>query len=273
LHLTESLDNPLPELPREIGDEGVKFASWGQSSHRFYTGSSDGRVKAWDIHASPGNALVRHVLEVSGGITAGTFSRDYSKLLIGDATGKVHLLGFDDSDMEEEPPDQCNTAGLKRPKVIRPHREPPPPKHSEAEEALEDLEKTGQELAVEFIREGRLSLHSDPGVGAVQGPNYAETNYFRLEAHEESDASKPLLPEFQAVQRYETSQDGHSSELPKIPPVQCSNLVLHSRNLALDSALAKAGVDFDWDYRFESDLMPRFAIFGERKKATAINGQ
>jgi hypothetical protein len=204
---------------------------------------------------------------VSGGITAGTFSRDFSKLLIGDATGKVHLLGFDDSDLDEETPDTCSKAGPKRPKVIRPHPEPPPPKYSEAEAVPEDREKTGQELGVEFIREGRLRLHPDPGIGAVQGLNYAETNYFRLEAHEDNDASKPLLPEFQAVQRYETSQDNLGTELPRLPLVRCSDLVLHSRNIALDSTLAKEGVDFDWDYKLESDVTPRFAIFGDRRKA------
>lgn len=208
---------------------------------------------------------------MSGGITAGSFSKDFSKLLIGDATGKVHLLSFDDSDLEEETPDTCNKAGPKRPKVIRPHPEPPPPKYSEADAAPEGPEKTGQELAGEFLREGQLSLHPDPGIGAVQGPNYAETNYFRLEAHEESDASKPLLPEFQAVQRYETSQDNLCTELPRLLVMQCSDLKLHSRNVALDSVLAEEGVDFDWDYKLASDVTPRFAIFGTAERPDNIN--
>jgi hypothetical protein len=278
----------LPDLPREIGDEGVKFAAWGQSSQRFYTGSSDGRVKAWNIYAAPGKALVRHVLEVSGGITVGAFSRDFSKLLIGDATGKVHVLAYDDSDLDEEdqgsskprskttPSPGSGSCALrkafsKRPKVIIPHPEPPPPLQSESEIAVESVERSGQELAWEFLFEGRLVLHPDPAIGAVQGPNYAETNLYRLEAHEEGDASKPLLPEFQAKQQHEKSRTTKIIEFPELPPVQCSDLALHARNVALDLTLEREGVDLDWDHRFEKEPTPRFAIFGDRRQSRMSN--
>jgi len=270
----------------------VKFAAWGQSSQRFYTGSSDGRVKAWNIHAAPGKALVRHVLEVSGGITVGAFSRDFSKLLIGDATGKVHLLAYDDSDLDGE--DQASSklcskatpspgsgsralqkAFAKRPKVIIPHLEPPPPLQSESEVAVESLERSGQELALEFLVEGRLILHPDPAIGAVRGPNYAVTNLYRLEAHEEGDSSKPLLPEFQVKQQHEMLRKPENIEFPELPRIQCSDWAVHARNVALDLTLEKEGVDLDWDYRFEKDLTPHFAIFGDRrpsKMPNAMNG-
>ncbi|KAG4426940.1 hypothetical protein IFR05_017577, partial [Cadophora sp. M221] len=34
----ETLDNPDPDVPLDVGDSGVKFAAWGRSSDRFYTG-------------------------------------------------------------------------------------------------------------------------------------------------------------------------------------------------------------------------------------------
>ena len=224
-------------------------------------------------------ALVRHVLEASGGITVGAFSRDFSKLLIGDATGKVHLLTHDDSDLDEE--DQAfskprskaspsprsralRKAFAKRPKVIVPHPEPPPPLQSESEVTV--VERSGQELALDFLGDGRLRLHPDPAIGAVQGPNYAETNLYRLEAHEDCDVSKPLLPEFEAKQQHEKSRKTEKIEFIELPPVQCSDLALHARNVAFDSILEREGVDLDWDYRFEVEPTPPFAIFGDRRE-------
>jgi hypothetical protein len=105
----------MHDIPDEITDSGVKFASWGRTADRFYTGSSDGKVKAWDIRKPKGNAFVRTVLSVSGGITAGAFSNNFSQLLIGDATGKVHLLGVDeDSDekSEQSRPDSLSISGV-----------------------------------------------------------------------------------------------------------------------------------------------------------------
>ncbi|TVY84506.1 Rik1-associated factor [Lachnellula suecica] len=275
----ESLDNPLPELPREIGDEGVKFACWGQSSHRFYTGASDGKVTAWNIHEKPGKAFVRYLLELSGGVTSGAFSKDFSKLLIGDATGKVHFLGYDDSDLEEETQESSTptpsirpgsgilqTALTKRPKVIIPHPEPPHPLHFEGDFLIATVEPSGRELAMEFLHEGRLRLHPDPGIGAVQGPNYAETNLFRLEAHEESDASKPLLPGFEAVQHYGVQHKTTKTVIPQLPPATCSDSTLHSRNVAWDLALERDGIDLDWEYRFPKEVTPCFAIFGHKKR-------
>ena len=100
-------------------DSGVKFASWGKTADRFYTGSSDGKVKAWDVRKPKGNAFVRTVLSVSGGITAGAFSENFSRLLIGDATGKVHLLGIDE---ESEEPGPTNASDSEEEGVGNPSR-------------------------------------------------------------------------------------------------------------------------------------------------------
>ncbi|TVY49371.1 Rik1-associated factor [Lachnellula occidentalis] len=291
----DSLDNPLPDLPREIADEGVKFAAWGRSSQRFYTGSSDGRLKAWNIHEAPGNALVRHVLEVSGGISVGAFSRDFSKLLIGDATGKVHLLAYDDSELDEEDEESSKIdekptfspvsgsrtlrkAFAKRPKVIiphpePPHPEPPPPLQSGGESYTIErlgLESSAQEQALDFLIGGRLRLHPDPAIGAVQGPNYGETNLYRLEAHEEGDASKPLLPEFEAKQQYKKVRETNKIRLSELPKVQGSDPALHTRNEALDLSLEKEKVELNWDYGFKREPTPNFAIFDDVRRPKVV---
>ncbi|KAF8864475.1 WD40 repeat-like protein [Acephala macrosclerotiorum] len=98
----ESIDNPDPNLPLEEADSGVKFAAWGQSSNRLYTGSSDGVVKVWDITRPVGQVFIRNVLEVQGGIACGVFSWDHTQLMLGDATGHLHLVRASEDDEFEE---------------------------------------------------------------------------------------------------------------------------------------------------------------------------
>lgn len=240
-------------------------------------------MKAWNVHAAPGKALVRHVLEVSGGITFGTFSKDFSKLLIGDATGKVHLLAYDDSDLDHEdqpsskPPTTSpfhpgassillRKAFQNRPKVIIPHPEPATPMNSSSETIFQTLEQSGVELAFEFLFEQRLTIHSDPAIGAIQGPAYAATNLFRLDAHIDNDASKPLLPEFEAKQQHVRSRTTRNVEFKELPRVKCSDRTLHEGNERVERELEGMGVEMRWDYRLEREMMPRFRVFGERRE-------
>ncbi|KAI9840775.1 MAG: hypothetical protein M1837_001305 [Sclerophora amabilis] len=98
--------DPIQELPegrpREENDTGVKFAQWGESTDRFYTGSSDGIVKSWNIKRATEDALVCDVAKFDAGIMCGSFSLDRSKLLIGDAAGGIHVLSVALDDDEEE---------------------------------------------------------------------------------------------------------------------------------------------------------------------------
>lgn len=95
--LPESL-SPLPAdddphwRPREVADTGVKFASWGETTDRLYTGSSDGVVKSWNVKRAAEDVLVRNVVQLEAGVMSGSFSPDLTQLLIGDAVGGVNLL-------------------------------------------------------------------------------------------------------------------------------------------------------------------------------------
>jgi len=265
--------------------------SWGQSVNRFYTGASDGKVKAWDITRQPGDAFVRNVLTVTGGISAGSFSKDFTQLVIGDATGKVHLLKIDDSDIgdgEVFQPAKSPIPGksslerggllpttVKRPKVVIPHPEPPPPENFDIQ-----VEQTGQELAQIFVEEGQLRVHQDRGIGAIQGPNYLETGLFHLEAHEEYDGSKPLLPEWQAKQQSELLGQRDDIRLPRLPHVESSDLTAHEENLSLDLDFSRLSLsaqeelkrdrcELHWEnnHKFKYELFPghKLGIFRQHR--------
>jgi WD40 repeat protein len=263
----DSLDNPSPDVSKEIGDQGVKFASWGQSSDRFYTGSTDGKVKAWDVRAPVGKAFVRNVLEVSGGISAGSFSKDFSKLLVGDATGKVHLLCYDDSDLvlEAESPafselnvgHSVRTTNMKRPIPIIQYNE-----------AADIEEETGLELSRKFIEEGQLVTHLDPRVGVVQGPNYAHSNFFDLESHEEFNAALPLRQEILAKQQFVALLPRENLSVDWFLDISSSSPNRHMQNVLREEELERVGMELEWEYYFKKEQTPRFSkLFRERNSS------
>ncbi|MBE7179957.1 MAG: WD40 repeat domain-containing protein [Terriglobus roseus] len=84
---------------REKVDTGVRFAAWGHSRSRLYTGSSDGVVTCWDPYRATEDAkIVPSVARLDSGIMSGSFSPDYSKLLLGSASGRVDLLEVGNED-------------------------------------------------------------------------------------------------------------------------------------------------------------------------------
>ena len=77
---------------REDVDTGVMLSLWGLGGSLFYTGSSDGMIKAWDIRRHPQDVLHRNIAQFSAGIQCGAISPDGTNLLAGDAVGGVHIL-------------------------------------------------------------------------------------------------------------------------------------------------------------------------------------
>jgi hypothetical protein len=284
------LDNPIHDIPREDADTGVKFASWGRTADRFYTGSSDGKVKAWDIRAPRGQAFVRTVLSLSGGVSAGAFSKNFSKLLIGDATGKVHLLGISDEELEgneridtertiRNQPSQQKPRGFaatlpakaakKVPKVIIPHPEPAPPAGFQF--GME-VEQSAADMARAYLEEGQITLLKNRRIGAVQGPNYGETLFYRYEAHEDNDGTMPLLPEWQARQQWHIQGEMANLSLPRLLVLTGSSSADHLRNAALDfdfsrlsletqAELQRDRVEYTFDGLFDHESSPRTKIF------------
>ncbi|KAI0449815.1 WD40 repeat-like protein [Xylaria acuta] len=200
--------DPVEELlgEREEEDVGVKFTAWATTADRLYTGSSDGVVKVWNIRHGRG-VLVKDLIEIAAPITYGAFSPDFTRLVIGDGSGRVYLLALEDPEDEDPPPNPAavsagflniqtssgNQRAVRRPRPFLPHPELPPPGGNKLME--------GQESAREYLNTAQLVLHPDPTVGAVQGANYAGTCLFRAEAHVDENPNEPLLATFQSKQQ------------------------------------------------------------------------
>lgn len=186
---------PLEDFPqheREKYDTGAKFAAWGTTIDRLYTGSSDGVVKVWNIRKKK-RPFLRDLLEAPGPITYGSFSPDHFKLAVGDATGRVFFLSVDERDELDSHfikiPGRRNR--IRRPRPFIPHKEPPiPTAHSIVSYTHN-----------KYIASSQLVIHPDPIVGAIKGPLYSDTGLFLREAHLDNDPTLPLLAHFERHQR------------------------------------------------------------------------
>lgn len=263
---------------------------------RFYTGATDGKLIAWDIRKSPGNAFVRNVLELSGGISCGAFAEDFQKLLIGDSTGKIHLLGIDDSDLSEDERLTSNSTKARKisrepgplsssarsPKIVIPHPEPPPPKFHSTSMMKNSCEKSCEEL----LCEGVLKFY--PGKGVFQGPKYHSSHLHRAEAHENGDIQRSLKPEILSTQQFLKEEKIKPVPIPTLPRARRSQKAAdhktHAKNMKLDFDLSKLTVktrqelrrdraEMDWneDYTFEYELSPRLPIFTKEESSRKLS--
>lgn len=82
----------------EIADTGVRFLSWGATSSRLYTGSSDGIVKIWNPYMATENAHIKDVATFGSAVMSGAFSPDYRDLLIGEDQGRINSLSIGHGD-------------------------------------------------------------------------------------------------------------------------------------------------------------------------------
>ena len=176
-------DRPLVDWDhakaREEGDTGVMMSLWGLGGTLFYTGSSDGMIKAWDVRRHPEDVLVRNVAQLPAGIQSGSFSPDGTHLLVGDADGGVHVLSSapcgprvtSDCSDEEGAEESINL------------RRAPDESGMRFEDTGDDNSgNEGRQAAKELIESGQLEYHEAFGVG--KGPNYQGpyAKYARKEA-------------------------------------------------------------------------------------------
>ncbi|KAI0601826.1 hypothetical protein F4775DRAFT_539384 [Biscogniauxia sp. FL1348] len=202
--------DPVEELlgDREQEDVGVKFTAWGTTADRLYTGSSDGVVKVWNIRHGKGTHI-KDLIEVAAPITVGAFSPDFTKLAIGDGSGRVYLLALDEGEDAAVSSDflklQLNgkQRAIRRPRPFIPHAEVPPPPEDPTSISTSSSEPrlaVGQTRARAYLQKAELERHADVTIGVVQGPNYAQTGLFRAEAHLDGDTAGPLLSAFESQQ-------------------------------------------------------------------------
>jgi hypothetical protein len=170
-------------------------------------------VKVWNIRHGR-CVLIKDLIEVAAPITYGAFSPDFTKLVIGDGSGRVYLLALEDPEDEDPPlnppgvsvgffnvPTSCGRQrAVRRPRPYLPHDELPPP-GVEAHKELSTKLMDGQKTAKQYLSTYQLMIHPDPTVGVVQGGNYASTGLFRTEAHVNRDPNEPLLSPFRGKQQ------------------------------------------------------------------------
>ncbi|KAK5019038.1 hypothetical protein LTR60_001259, partial [Cryomyces antarcticus] len=161
-HSTPLLEH-WEDQPREVADTGVQFAAWGDNRTRFYTGSSDGVVKAWNPYLAAEDAHVRDVVTLNSGVMSGAFSPDFCSLLVGEVNGSINVLSVGQGDK-----------GIKdaRPFTLKAL----PVDIAGQPETTGALDPTsGTAIANDLIETGQIvlrSLGSLPIRQAVQGPRY-----------------------------------------------------------------------------------------------------
>ena len=153
-------------MPTGERDTGIMMSLWGIGSSLYYTGSSDGSIRAWDIRRHPNDALVNTVAQLDAGIQSGAFSPDGSHLLVGDATGGIHVLSS--APWEPRPcvsiEDDARTSSTPMTLIRAPYG---------SQELHKDDDNPGTEgieTGHELLRTGQLIL--DPVYGPGKGPNY-----------------------------------------------------------------------------------------------------
>lgn len=180
-----------PDMTREQSDTGIRLTAWADSGSQFYTGSSDGVIKIWNIKLATEDAHVRDVVQLDAGVMCGAFSPDSTNLLVGDARGSVHILStapiipFDDDfdgvkpiNYQQARENDGTSAGCD---AVNP-----------------DNDNPSAEASRELIASDEIVIH--PVWGAGQGPKYRGpyASYAREEGADPK--TEPLLPKYQAQQ-------------------------------------------------------------------------
>ncbi|RMX83121.1 hypothetical protein D0869_05546 [Hortaea werneckii] len=143
----------------ELADTGVRFLSWGSTSSRLYSGSSDGVVKVWNPYRATSGALVKDVATFQTAIMSGAFNHDFRDLLIGEECGRLNLLQVDargDEDTQSARPQKFKLQNAPRPQ-------------------RDNSEVSGKVAGDELLQSRRIitrPMGALPKWQAVQGPNY-----------------------------------------------------------------------------------------------------
>ena len=181
---------PIDELDSELSiedqDTGVCMSVWDQDGRVLYTGSSDGVIKAWNIYQSTEDASIREVAKFDSGIMCGSFSPDYTNLLVGLSKGSIQILS---SSPTTHPSSQDEVAT----NLNAPYEKM---RHIPAKEP--EKEGSGIAAAQELLSSGKLTMH--PVYGAGQGPNYDGPYAAYAHPHDAEPSVSDLLPEFRAMQ-------------------------------------------------------------------------
>lgn len=188
-----------PIVGWDLGEEfdtGVMMSLWGLGGALFYTGSSDGMIKAWDIRRHPQDVLIRNVAQFGAGIQSGAFSPDGTNLLVGDAEGGVHVLSSAPCGPRTESYNRGSNCKEESITLVR------DPNGSERRLVADDnIGAEGVAAASKLIRSGQLQYDTELGVG--KGPNYHGPYATCLrETPKQENKRGRILPEADKYQPY-----------------------------------------------------------------------
>ena len=178
-------------------DTGVMMSLWGLGGTIFYTGSSDGMIKAWDVRRHPQDVLVKNVAQFGAGIQSGAFSPDGTNLLVGDAEGGVHVLSSAPCGPRTDMYDRQSNCREEPIALLR----APDGSGRKLNPKDDSVENEGREAANELVRTGQVEYYTDLGVG--KGPRYEGPygTYWRTE-HTEPTRRGHLKPEIERSQPF-----------------------------------------------------------------------
>ena len=172
-------DQPLHSLrhgksimPTGVKDTGVMMSLWGTGNSLYYSGSSDGEIRAWDIRRHPNDALVDTVARVDGGIQSGSFSPDGTHLLVGDATGGIHVLSSAPWGPGPNPSvgDDIGTPGVPM-DIVRTSDNGDEGPGTEGIEAARDLVRSGQVVLDRVYGPGKGPYYNEPWANNDREPS------------------------------------------------------------------------------------------------------
>lgn len=156
-------------------DVGVRAVLWGDSMSQFYTGSSDGNLRQWDIRRGEEDSWTANVAHIGAAIMAASFSPDKSNILIGDDCASIHVLTnapFDGSVADVSTDDEARSSSHQHTSILKRQqaqfafkRANVPPENSLS--SMEGILKARQ-----FISTGQLEMN--PVYGPGKGPNYCQ---------------------------------------------------------------------------------------------------
>ena len=208
---------------REEADTGVMMSLWGLGGTIFYTGSSDGMIKAWDIRRHPADVLVRNVAQFEAGVQCGALSPDGTNLLVGDADGGIHILSSA----------PCGRPTGDEDDVIDPVEEPISLTRAPDGSGLnigkddDDPGTVGKDTSRDLIESRQLDY--DPEFGVTKGPNYRGP--FAMDSRKEGSPSYEAgHAKFQAF----TRQGEASDEI-----AQQRRGIIKARRMKIDNELSK----------------------------------
>ena len=208
---------------REEADTGVMMSLWGLGGTIFYTGSSDGMIKAWDIRRHPADVLVRNVAQFEAGVQCGALSPDGTNLLVGDADGSIHILSSapcgrptgDEDDVTDSVEEPLSLARA--------------PDGSGLIVGIDDDDPgtVGKDASRDLIESGQLDY--DPEFGVTKGPNYRGP--FAMDSRKEG--SPPYKAGYAKLQAF--TRHGEESE----DTAQQRRGIIKARRMKIDNELSK----------------------------------